>query len=396
MSELPPSDVQPCNSTTQNLAEPIRYIPADGKEKVEGGMALCLSGGGYRAMLFHTGVLLRLNDLTILSGLKRISSVSGGSITSGVLATRWKDLKFEAGRATNLEELLVGPIRNLASQTIDWPSVILGLLWFGGVGGRIANQYRKYLFGEATLQDIPSNPRFIFNATGVQSGVLCRFSQPYMWDYRIGKIEQPKIPLAIAIAASSAFPPFLSPMTIDLKNSTFVKDSGTDLDAAKFQERLVLTDGGVYDNLGVETAWKRFDTILVSDAGGSYEAEASPHRDWGRHTLRTLFTIDNQVRSLRRRQIVGAFRAKPPIKKGSFWSIASDFSTGFGVPSPLPCPIQQTEELAKISTRLGRLPDELQMRLINWGYAACDISVRKFLLTAASPPLAFPYPKVGV
>lgn len=188
MSELPPSDVQSFNSTTQNLSEPIRYIPADGKEKVEGGMALCLSGGGYRAMLFHTGVLLRLNDLTILSGLKRISSVSGGSITSGVLATRWKDLKFEAGRATNLEELLVGPIRNLASRTIDWPSVIVGLIWFGGVGGRIANQYRKYLFGEATLQDIPSNPRFIFNATGVQSGVLCRFSQPYMWDYRIGKI----------------------------------------------------------------------------------------------------------------------------------------------------------------------------------------------------------------
>ena len=169
-----------------------------------------------------------------------------------------------------------------------------------------------------------------------------------------------------------------------------------DLDEAKFQERLVLTDGGVYDNLGVETSWKRFDTILVSDAGGSYEAEASPHRDWGRHTLRTLFTIDNQVRSLRRRQVVGAFRAKPPLKKGSFWSIASDFSTGFGVPSPLPCPIQQTAELAKISTRLGRLPDELQMRLINWGYAACDISVRKFLLTAASPPAAFPYPKVGV
>lgn len=88
MSELPPSDVQPLNSTTQNLAEPIRYIPADGAERVEEGMALCLSGGGYRAMLFHSSVLLRLNDLAILSKLQRISSVSGGSITSGVLATR--------------------------------------------------------------------------------------------------------------------------------------------------------------------------------------------------------------------------------------------------------------------------------------------------------------------
>ena len=49
--------------------------------KFEAGMALCLSGGGYRAMLFHAGCLWRLNELGLLSSLKRVSSVSGGSIT---------------------------------------------------------------------------------------------------------------------------------------------------------------------------------------------------------------------------------------------------------------------------------------------------------------------------
>src|SRR3990167_4758947 len=58
----------------------------------EEGIALCLSGGGYRAMLYHAGALWRLNELGLLSQLKRVSSVSGGSIAAGVLALQWKDL----------------------------------------------------------------------------------------------------------------------------------------------------------------------------------------------------------------------------------------------------------------------------------------------------------------
>ena len=42
---------------------------------------------------------------------------------------------------------------------------------------------------------------------------------------------------------------------------------------------LILSDGGVYGNLGLETAWKRYDTILVSDGGGHYQAEPDPHHD---------------------------------------------------------------------------------------------------------------------
>ena len=48
----------------------------------------------------------------------------------------------------------------------------------------------------------------------------------------------------------------------------------------------MLTDGGVYDNLGLETAWKRSDTMLVSDGGGKMEAEEEPKRDWARHAMR--------------------------------------------------------------------------------------------------------------
>src|SRR5215467_11369205 len=51
-------------------------------------IALCLSGGGFRAALFHLGALRRLNELGILSKIDTITSVSGGSIISAHLATK--------------------------------------------------------------------------------------------------------------------------------------------------------------------------------------------------------------------------------------------------------------------------------------------------------------------
>src|SRR4029079_12168139 len=59
------------------------------------GVALCLSGGGYRAMLFHAGALWRLNEIGFLPKLARISSVSGGSITAGLLGLKWAQLAFD-------------------------------------------------------------------------------------------------------------------------------------------------------------------------------------------------------------------------------------------------------------------------------------------------------------
>jgi NTE family protein len=54
--------------------------------KLEPGIGIALSGGGFRAMLFHAGALARMNELGLLSRAQRISSVSGGSIVNGHLA----------------------------------------------------------------------------------------------------------------------------------------------------------------------------------------------------------------------------------------------------------------------------------------------------------------------
>src|SRR5438876_10859535 len=103
---------------------PVEAIPTDSPERgPEPGIALCLSGGGYRAMLFHVGALWRLNEMGYLAKLDRVSSVSGGSITAAVLGLKWSRLDFRGGVARAFEAQVVTPIRALACETIDLSSV---------------------------------------------------------------------------------------------------------------------------------------------------------------------------------------------------------------------------------------------------------------------------------
>src|SRR5215211_2805720 len=289
-----------------DVLSPVHTIPGNGDMTPEDGVALCLSGGGYRAMVFHIGVLWRLNETGLLSAIDRISTVSGGSITAGVLATNWSKLNFDsAGVASNFVDAVVDPLRRMAHTGVDISAVVAGALLPGqSISDRLAKAYRKHLFGHTTLQDLPDHPRFVFNATNLESGVLFRFSKPYLGDYRVGRILDPDLDLAVAVAASSAFPPVLSPCTLNLKNQTWTTDEGNDLTTAEYRNEIKLSDGGVYDNLGVETAWKRYTTILVSDAGGHIADQPEPGSDWAQQTPRILALIDNQVRSLRKRQVV--------------------------------------------------------------------------------------------
>lgn len=365
----------------------------------EEGEALCLSGGGYRAMLFHLGTLWRLHEAGILARVKRVSSVSGGSITSAALAIAWRDIEFARSPLdSGFVSRVVSPVRALASRTLDDEAIVGGVLLPGTVGDRIAAAYARHLFGEATLQDLPDEPRFVINATNVQSGALWRFSKPYMGDWRVGRVFDPTVALATAVAASSAFPPVLSPIDLRLEHASFKPGSGEDLEHEPFTTDVVLTDGGVYDNMGLETAWKRYATIYVSDAGEKMQAEPEPRRDWARHAYRVLDIVDNQVRSLRKRAVIAAFEAPagtPSARRGAYWGIATPHERYSGR-SPLPCPAPATAALAAVSTRLKRLDDELQERLVNWGYASCDASLRTHVDRALPAPRDFPYPESGV
>jgi NTE family protein len=369
---------------------PVR-VGEEPEDQLRPGPALALSGGGYRAMLFHAGTVLRLNEAGMLPTLQRVSSVSGGSITAGVLARHWTALELDqAGRATNLTELVVEPLRTLARTRVDVPAVLGGLaLPFTAISDRVERKIDRVLFDGARLSDLPDEPRFVFNATNLESGVLLRFSKPYAADYRVGIIDHPDFPLASAVTASAAFPPFLSPYELDATGQSWRDSGDDDLSGPGFREEIFLSDGGVYDNLGLESVWKSFETVLVSDAGGMFHVDDEPDRDWGRHMLRVLHIIDSQVRALRKRLVVDALRRGE--RKGFYISTSSDLSDYPNGPH-LPARAEVTDRLAGLPTRLAPMGEADQELLINWGYAATDAGIRGYLDPTAPVPV-LPYPE---
>jgi NTE family protein len=368
--------------------------PDDGRQPAEG-TGLCLSGGGFRAMLFHVGVLKRLNEAGWLSRLDRVSSVSGGSITAGVLGLNWGRLGFEDGVAKRFDDMVTEPLRAFAHTKVDVSAVAVGgLLPFVSISDRVVSKYRKHLFGDSTLQDLPDEPRFVINATNLESGVLMRFSKPYLADYRVGRVIAPDVPLADAVAASSAFPPFLSPFELDLSGAEWTPGEGeAGYSAPGYRSEILLSDGGVYDNMGIETVWKRYKTVLISDAGGHLAPDSDPGRDWGTGMLRVLHILDSQVRSLRRSAVVEAFKSDSDPHNGFFISTITNFAEW---PRPakrsyMDVDPRVTDRLAGISTRLTDLPDEQQEQLINWGFAAADAGLLAFQ-DPDLPAAPWPYP----
>jgi NTE family protein len=379
---------------TESLLQPISVIDVNtDATRPEEGIALCLSGGGYRAMLFHLGTLLRLNEIGLLERVNRVSSVSGGSITAAQLGLKWHALTFSNGVAQNILDLVINPIRAFAERTVDARSILGGIFLPGTISDKVTNAYRKYLYGDASLQDLPSDregPRFVINATNVQTGALWRFSRPYMGDYKTGRVLNPRTPIARAVAASSAFPPVLSPLVLKLSNQDFAIDPKAKLQMPPYTTEVVLSDGGVYDNLGLETAWKRYKSILVSDGGGKMAPQPLPKRDWAGHAYRINEVIDNQVRSLRKRQVIEAFKAGTE-HKGAYWGIRSHIKD-FSASIPLDCPDARTNALAETPTRLKGLPIEYQDRLINWGYAVCAAAIETHFPGPLKTRIQFPYP----
>lgn len=125
----------------------------------------------------------------------------------------------------------------------------------------------------AELARLPAMPNFIFCATDLGFGVNWVFQKSDMGDYQAGYLRPvpPGWPLSLAVAASSCFPPVFKPLRIKLKPNQLVGGDvlpGPDRDAVI--EMLRLSDGGVYDNLGLEPIWKDHEIVISSDGGAIF------------------------------------------------------------------------------------------------------------------------------
>jgi len=403
--------------------QPVVPTPNDAVKPLEENIAISLSGGGYRAMLFHVGSLWRLAQLNILTAqrhttassagepiqlgaLQRISSVSGGSIAAAQLALHWQELAQAAPdrRDAIYRSAIVDPIRRLARISLAGYDlagivrVLASIILPGSVNRHLANAYARHLYGKATLRDLPESPRFVLNASNLQSGALWRFSRPYVADWRVGKMMRTeKVSIAEAVAASSAFPPILAPADFRFDPADYEPGSGApgedNLQRPPFTTRPRLVDGGVYDNLGLETTYKRFRTLLVSNGGAPFDPAPKVARNWVSLGSRVIGLMNHQVGSLRKRLLVAAFERQE--RHGAFWDIEQDIRV-HRCADALPCPSEQTRLLAALPTDLAAKDEATQMRLINWGYAVADAALRAHLNRAWPRPAGFPYPEAGV
>jgi NTE family protein len=134
--------------------------------------------------------------------------------------------------------------------------------------------------------------------------------------------------------------------------------------------------------------WKRYRTVLVSDAGGRMQPEPEPPGDPLRHSVRVNAIIDNQVRSLRKRQVVAAFKAEE--RAGVYWGMWTN-PDEYPAASRLALPADRARALAEVPTRLKKMDKALQERLINFGYGMAERAVRSHWKKDALAADAFPY-----
>jgi NTE family protein len=161
---------------------------------------------------------------------------------------------------------------------------------------------------------------------------------------------------------------------------------GADLHRAPFTEQAVLTDGGVYDNLGLERVWKRCRTILVSNAGRNTPEIGSPTGQLVGQLFRTLYLVQQQAENSRKRILFGMNNLGQ--RKVAFWSIDTPISS-FGVADALSLSPEATAAAANMRTRLNPFSGLEIALLLKAGYAGADASLRARGLAKNSPAADF-------
>jgi len=363
------------------------YLPSE--KKIPDSVGLSLSGGGFRATLFHIGAIRRLNEFGILPKLTTVSSVSGGSILNGFLATRLSS-PLRNGIA-DFDNAVSKPVRQFCSLDIRrWIALEVVIPGTHNSSG-LAKQYDEHLTSGKLLKDIPAAPIHIFCATDLACGVNWMFKRQECGDYQVGFQETPDDwRVSTAVAASSCFPPVFKPLNLDLDPTNL---TGGKIPPSPQRDKcireLTFSDGGVYDNLGLEPIWKDHGIVLCSDGGALFHVGGDTGFIW--EVDRFISIPENQALAVRKRWLISNFAAKRLV--GAYWGIGStayDYGVQQGYSDDL-----AKNFIAAIRTDLDSFSEAEASVLENHGYWLADAAIRKHvpaLLPANIPPLKVPHP----
>jgi NTE family protein len=369
------------------------YMPKPSRQRR--GVALALSGGGYRAALFHLGALRRLNELGVLSRVDTISSVSGGSIVSAFLADRLQPWPADGTRFEDFEWLVAAPLEQLCAKNIRTAPILKRLLPWNWLNSQtavraLAETYGREI-GRRALVSLPSRPDFVFCATDLPFAVNWVFERERMGDYQAGYMTPPAAyPLATAVAASSCFPPIFSPLRPRLKPGDLKGGNDRSEQRDEIVRSMSLTDGGVYDNMGLEPVWKNHEVLLVSDGGATFDA--GPDRGFFWQLSRFTAVMGNQAGAVRKRWLIAGFINKQ--LKGSYWGIGSA-AEHYGMNGGYSAGLVE-DVVSEIRTDLDAFSEAEQAILENHGYVMAEAAVQRHipeLIGPAAAPFAVPFPQ---
>ncbi|MDA7881353.1 patatin-like phospholipase family protein [Akkermansiaceae bacterium] len=278
------------------------------KVKQRTGLALALSGGGYRATLFHLGLLRRLNEVGLLKEVDAISSVSGGSITSALLAKNfsWKKKTLST---SDWNRTIRDPLVTLCKIDIRTMPILKSLarFWKSGVAVSKTEENYRRLLTDQTLGDLPEEVDFIFCASDLVFSTIWYYrrktsSSRRTGNHRAGWLKEwEDIPVARAVAASSCFPPVFGPQPLNKIAHDFQKPSNPNEAWPEQVSKIRLTDGGVYDNLGLEPVWRQYKGVICSDGGKPSVFKATSGVG---NLARYSDLIQEQVANLRQRMLI--------------------------------------------------------------------------------------------
>lgn len=251
--------------------QPVPAVPATQNRNLL--MVVSLSGGGARAAAFGYGVLdaLRQTQLpgpgggsSLLDELDIISGVSGGSIVAAYVAAFGQDA-FPAFEQQFLRKNFQD---NLISYALK-PASLYDLTspWFGRahlLERRLFELFQGKTFGDLARQ--PGQPSLLISATDLSLGASFEFT----WrQFSLICSDLDSVPLSFAVAASSAVPIALSPLTLKNYSSScaqpvevaasdagayrvrLLRDSQRSYLNARERPFIHLVDGGLADNLGL-------------------------------------------------------------------------------------------------------------------------------------------------
>lgn len=281
-------------------------------------IGIALSGGGYRATVFHLGVLDRLAQEHQLENVTFLSTVSGGSLCIGLVyaANQFRWPSSEQYRSKVFPQVRKWLIEHDLQRALIRGAILAPHKILHSRAPKLSRLLKERFGITINLNELTQEPRWIINATCYETGKVWRMESKRMGDYLFGSVLNPSFPLSDALAASAGFPLLIGSLPLNTSHFSWVEYVSRDETRPKTPpSKLVhLWDGGLYDNLGIEPLFKfgrgyreNVNFLIISDASGTLEFEKY-HRAYGLKRLIDIST--SQIRGLRSRSIVQSFIQK--------------------------------------------------------------------------------------